>query len=219
MRRKFWTLLAYCLLLGFLWVLLAVGSNRVVLAQSSSEATGEQPSVDALSVSGLAGNRLLPDQLTAFNDGIATAPIYLDGRALFSLSAIATDGQNAAESPAEVRAQEIQQRVNKVAKAYRQQKVAITITTENSSNLPEIVVGTQRLLTVTNLAAQISGHANTSSRARYLVGVVEDALERYRDERQPPFLWAQVRNTAVIAGCALLCQLVFSKIRHGQSYV
>lgn len=215
MRRKFWTLLTYCFLLGFFCFLLtAVSSDGVVLGQSSGETGREQLSVGTLSESRPSVNRLLPDQLTAFNDEIAIAPIYLDGRDLFSLSAIATDGQTTAESPVEARAQEIQQRLNKVAKAYRQQKVAVTITTENSSNLPEIVVGTQRLLTVTTLDVQISGHANTSSRARYLVGVVEDALERYREERQPTFLWAQVRNTAVIAGCALLCQLVLSKIRH-----
>lgn len=124
MRRKFWTLLTYCFLLGFFCFLLtAVSSDGVVLGQSSGETGREQLSVGTLSESRPSVNRLLPDQLTAFNDEIAIAPIYLDGRDLFSLSAIATDGQTTAESPVEARAQEIQQRLNKVAKAYRQQKV------------------------------------------------------------------------------------------------
>lgn len=134
--------------------------------------------------------RLLPDQFTVLPDVVEeVAPVYLDGRVVFDLSAPAVEGQN----PAEVRAQQIQRRLNSLAREQLTTPERITITTDNPSNLPEIVVGDQRLLTVTNLDAQMSGHSSPSARAAYLAEEINAAFERYRLERQPSFLWQQAQ--------------------------
>jgi len=152
---------------------------------------------------GSAVTRLLPDQLTVLPDVIEeTAPIYLDGRALFHVSAPVVEGQN----PAEIRAQEIQQRLNEIAREQLTTPTQVTITTDNPSELPEIVVGTQRLLTVTNLDAQISGHGSTSDRALYLTEKLNDAFERHRLERQPSFLWQQAK---IAVGILIASSLFF----------
>ncbi|MEL6456038.1 MAG: mechanosensitive ion channel family protein [Cyanobacteria bacterium J06623_5] len=194
MRPRVWQWIG----LGLLFLCLSVGP---VGAQSWTDSIAGQSAV----------NRLLPEEWPVTTEAIETAPIYLDGRTLFYVSAPAAPDQRAAES----RAQEIQQRLNELAKAQKTSETpAISVTTDNPSNLPEIVVDSQRLLTVTNLDAQMSGHISTGARAYGLVDTFTEAFTRYRLERQPDYLWRQGKVALGICVLAAVIQLVLTRVAH-----
>jgi len=131
----------------------------------------------------------------------AIAPIYLDGRTLFSLSAPAVEG----EQPAELRAQEIQQRLNELATSQMNDPQAVTVAIDEPTQLPIILVDGQQFLTVTNLDAQLNGYVNTREYAFVLRNIIEEAFNRYRTERQPDFLQQQSQKAiGIIAGVLLL---------------
>ncbi|MEO1620012.1 MAG: mechanosensitive ion channel family protein [Cyanobacteria bacterium J06632_3] len=179
-------------------------------AQSSAPtAPSTAPSATEALTSNGAVNRLLPEQWVIAAETVDTAPIYLDGRTLFQVSAPADPGQQ----PAETRAQKIQKRLNELAREQQNDSSLITITTDNPSELPEIVVGDQRLLTVTSLDAQINGQ-EPSERAIFVADDIRMALENYRLERQPEFLWQQARVATGILFIAGLLQLLIRRISH-----
>ncbi|HEY9888117.1 MAG TPA: mechanosensitive ion channel family protein, partial [Candidatus Obscuribacterales bacterium] len=70
-------------------------------------------------------------------------------------------------------------------------RVASAIDAE--SNQPIITVNDEVLMTVTYLDARLNGSNSLTLRATEIVGEVEDALTRYHQERQPDFLWRQLR--------------------------
>ena len=192
MRPRVWQWLG----LALLFFCLSVGRAG---AQSWTDSIPGQSAV----------NRLLPEEWPVTSETIDTAPIYLDGRTLFYVSAPAASEQRAAES----RAQEIQQRLNKLARAQQTDTPpTITVTTDNPSNLPEIVVGSQRLLTVTSLDAQMSGHISPSARAYGLVDTLSNAFVRYRVEHQPDYLWRQAKVALGICVTAGVIQLILARV-------
>ncbi len=170
----------------------------------SSEAPSPAPSPTPS-----AAERLLPSQLSSewvMPEAVDTAPIYLDGRTLFLISAPAVDQQR----PAESRAQEIQQRLYEIASktfAANDPPPTVSIKVDEASNLPVISVNDTSLLTVTLLDAQISGHANPITYADILQTDLERAFRRYWQERQPKFWQQQAKVAAVIVVIALLLQL------------
>lgn len=182
-------------------------------AQAQSEAPAEAPaSVLFESSRGAAGGesveRLLPsgwslsELLTG--DSVdrlgALAPVYLDGRTIFYVSAPVVDGQY----PAEARAQKIQSRFNRFAEEQLSNNQQIDITIDGPTQLPIITVDDEQFLTVTNLDAQFSGHGTPGLYAIALKSDIEAALERYRLERQPAFIQQQARMSAVLVGGMLL---------------
>lgn len=152
-------------------------------------------------------NRLLPGPLSVSAEEVAIAPIYLDGRTLFYVSAPEVNGQQ----PAEKRAQEIQDRLYKIAKSQTA-PLDTQVKIDEPSNLPVVMVGDQTLLTVTQLDAQVTGYANASDRAQAIATDLQIALQSYLTERQPDFWQRQAKVAAGILLGAILIQLVINRI-------
>ncbi|MEM8505529.1 MAG: mechanosensitive ion channel domain-containing protein [Cyanobacteria bacterium P01_D01_bin.1] len=138
----------------------------------------------------------------------AIAPVYLDGRTIFYLSATTTAGPEAAE----LRAQEIQKRLNILAREQLSSRPAVTVITNQPTGLPVIEVGNEPFLTVTTLDAQIIGLSSPGEYARTLAENLETAFSRYRLERQPDFLQQQVILSTGAVVVALLIQIVLRQL-------
>lgn len=155
-----------------------------------------------------AAGRLLPDQWTISPGSTEAAPIYLDGRTLFWVSAPAVADQ----LPAEDRAQEIQQRLYSLVR-QTQGSLTVTVEVDQPSNLPVIFVNGQPLLTITELDARLSGHASPGDRAAVLQADLQAAFQRYQAERQPDYLQRQIQVAAAIVILAVLLQAVANRLR------
>lgn len=155
-----------------------------------------------------AASRLLPDQWTISPGSIEAAPIYLDGRTLFWVSAPAVSDQ----LPAEDRAQEIQQRLYSLVR-QTQGSLTVTIEEDQPSGLPVIFVNGQPLLTVTELDARLSGHASPSDRAAVLQADLQAAFRLYQAERQPDYWQRQIKVAGAIIVVAVLLQAGANRLR------
>ena len=173
-----------------------------------------------LSQSRTSVERLLPSDWTlgdsAVGESGAVAPIYLDGRPLVYLSAPAVEG----EQPAEIRAQEIQQRLNQLATSQGSVPPVITVAIDEPTQLPVVFVDGQQFLTVTNLDAQFSSYVSPGEYAVVLRNTIETAFERYRTERQPDFLRQQAQwAVGIVVGTFLLIfgsKYVQQRLQHRQ---
>ena len=165
-----------------------------VIAQESRPDTSSAPEQRP------AVRRLVPDQWLLPSTGIDGAPIYLDGRTLFQVSAPAVAGRR----PAEDRAQQIQRQLNGITREIdAPPKVEVSI--DQPSNLPVIEVNDQMLLTATNLDAQLSGYASPNLLALTLAENLRTAFDRYFLERSPAFLQRQLKiAVGILLGAALL---------------
>lgn len=190
-------------------------------SQSTSQSTSQSSPTDAapsivLSEPNAGANRLLPGPLSVTAEEVAIAPIYLDGRTLFYVSAPQVEGQ----SPAEERAQEIQERLYELARSQTTTPLSVQVEIDQPSNLPVIVASPtetpqaeqQTLLTVTQLDAQVAGYADAQDRAQAIAREIQTALGRYIAERQPQFWQQQTKTAAAIIGVAVLLQLVANRI-------
>ena len=204
--------LIFCLTVG---LLLASLLAQPSYSQSSSPQASPQPDSPAESTapgivlseptSGV--NRLLPGPLSVTAEQTAIAPIYLDGRTLFYVSAPEVEGQQ----PAEERAQEIQNRLYEIARSQKDEPLSVEAQIDEPSNLPIIVVGDRTLLTITQLDAQISGYADARDRANAVANEVQTALQLYISERQPKFWQRQLQKAVVIVGSAIILQLLANR--------
>ncbi|WAL59489.1 mechanosensitive ion channel family protein [Thermocoleostomius sinensis] len=131
---------------------------------------------------------------------INSAPVHLDGRVLFRVAPTEN-------FTADIRAAEIEQRLSRLASDTADPE-ALTVDWALAGNQPVIQVNGDLLFTVTSQDAQLSGLSDPTVRAEQLSQVIEDALERYQEERQPQYLQQQLR----IAGVILLIMLVLSWI-------
>ncbi len=175
--------------------------------QSQPSSPAPTPPTSSSAESRSATGRLLPtwpltDLVTNPADDKADsfAPIYLDGRTVFYLSAPAVEGQQ----PAETRAEEIQQRLNQAARRQLGQDQSVTVKTDQPSQLPVIFVDDLLLLTVTDLDAASSSYGDPSLYAIALQENIETAITRYRLERQAAFLIQQARIAIAIITAATL---------------
>ncbi|MGB3672710.1 MAG: mechanosensitive ion channel family protein [Phormidesmis sp.] len=155
-----------------------------------------------------------PATSPADTEGDSSAPIYLDGRTVFYLSAPPVDGPVDGPQPAETRAKEIQQRLNQAARQQLTQDQTVSVETDQPSQLPVIFVDDLPLLTVTSLDAANSGYADPGLYAIALQANIETALGRYYQERQPTFLKQQARIAIAIIGVALLLFWFSKRIEH-----
>ena len=167
--------------------------------QTSTDQNGTTPSS---SEPGSAVNRLLPEQLMLPSQTLEAAPIYLDGRTLFRVSAPVVEGQR----PAEARAAEIQQRLYAFARQL-EGPPNVTVSVDSASNLPVIYVNDQSLLTVTNADAQLGGYASPRLLALSWSDILTGAFDRYFQERSPTFLQQQAKTALGILTGAVLLQL------------
>lgn len=205
---------------------LCIPTDLSITARPSS---AQSPEVPIVPDSQDAVTRLLPSALPLTNpistqvqtESIAIAPIYLDGRTLFQLGAPAVE--NTADNPrngpnaAEIRAQEIQPRLYRIAQEQIAQKQTdspdpISITIDQASQLPIISVGDEHLLTVTTLDAQQNGYVDRNEYAIALRATIETGLDRYQLERQPAFLKQQAKIAVGIIGTALFMFLGSKRI-------
>ena len=185
---------------------LALPSWSQSVGQSGSP-VGEAPASGiVLSEPNAGANRLLPGPLSVTAEEIAIAPIYLDGRTLFYVSAPDVDGQQ----PAEERAQEVQTRLNKIARSQTA-PLDTKVNIDEPSNLPVVTADDQTLLTVTQLDAQVAGYANVSERADAIARDIQTALTSYVTERQPDFLQRQAKIAAAMLFGAILLQLSINR--------
>ena len=203
--------LLQCLALGMAIALTLSGSTFTnTLAQNISPdispPTSIGQSVDPVDQRP-AVRRLVPDQLLLPSTGIDAAPIYLDGRTLFQVSAPAVTGQR----PAEDRAQQIQQRLNEITRKIDvPPKVDVSI--DQPSNLPIIEVDDQMLMTATNLDAQLGGYASPNLLALTLADRLRGAFDRYFQERSPTFLRHQAKVAIGIIVCTIMLQLAAMRL-------
>lgn len=140
--------------------------------------------------------QLAPPEVRAFFDNggsVETAPVYLDGRSLFSVAA-PTEGSGLTAAR---RADEIELRLAQFARELttgdRLSTLAVTYTLDEESNQPVISVNGEALMTVTFLDGELSGIGNLSLRAEQIVRDLQRGLRRYYQERQPDFVWEQLR--------------------------
>ena len=158
---------------------------------------------------------LAPPEIRALFENSAAeaelAPIYLDGRALFEVTAPIEGGTWTATN----RAHEIQQRLKRIAVQEMAgpdslDNLAVISQLDENSNQPVIYVNGEVLMTVTFLDATLSGSSNLSLRAIQIVRDLEDALTQYYLERQPDFLWARGRWVAVTVLLTLLASFALA---------
>ena len=192
-----------------LWLPSLAAAQAPTEVMPSPTTSVDAPVLPAASEELSATERLLPDQWTISAGAIEAAPIYLDGRTLFWVSAPAV----AEQLPAEDRAQEIQQRLYTLV---RQTQGVLTVTVEDDqpSGLPVIFANGQPLLTVTELDARLSGHASPSDRAAVLQADLQAAFRRYREERQPSYWQRQIKIAGTIIVMAVLLQAGANRLRH-----
>jgi moderate conductance mechanosensitive channel len=138
--------------------------------------------------------------LSPVGNYINSAPVHLDGRVLFRVAP-------AENFPADIRASEIEQRLSRLADEEADPE-ELTVDWSMAGNQPVIEVNGDLLFTVTSQDAQLSGLSDPTVRAEQLSQVIEDALERYQEERDPQYLWQQAK----IAGIILLVTLILSWI-------
>ncbi|KPQ37466.1 MAG: small conductance mechanosensitive channel [Phormidesmis priestleyi Ana] len=151
-------------------------------------------------------NRLLPEQLVEDSDAIDASPVYLDGRVIFRVTAPASAGQVAAEE----RAQTVQQRINSLIRDVEDtdESVNVSVSIDEESNLPVILVNGQLLTTVTSLDAERNGYVDPYNLALTLETKLEQAFVRYSIERSPEFLLRSARFSAGILIGAVLLQIL-----------
>ena len=215
--RFFWRSVCYSaialmitgLLLGALAPRAAIALPSTSLAQLFSERS-VLLSQEAASSSGL----LLPTVASETPDSL---PIYLDGRELFRLSAPAVeDAGVGGQSPTEVRAQEIQSRLNAIARDLlndSQPLPNVRFEIDSPSNLPVIFVAEQPFLTVTTLDAQLSGYANPRELAAVFTSRLQRAFERFLQERSPEAFQQQCQLAFAILGAAAAAQLTIRRLQ------
>ncbi len=151
--------------------------------------------------------RLVPDQWLLPSTGIDAAPIYLDGRTLFQVSAPAIAGQR----PAEDRAQQVQRQLNGITREI-DASPNVKVSVDQPSNLPVIEVNDQMLLTATNLDAQLGGYASPNLLAITLAENLRTAFDRYFLERSPAFLQRQGKIALGIIISAIALQLAAMRL-------
>ena len=146
------------------------------------------------------------------------APIHLDGRALFD---VAAPTESVGTLTAAERAQEIEQRLVDMAQEFvspeHLEALEVSSRIDPESNQPIIEVNGSPLMTVTYLDARLDGSNSLTVRAAQMVDQVADAIQRYSHERQPEFLWQQVRWLLATLLITLLASFAISHFSQGLS--
>jgi moderate conductance mechanosensitive channel len=125
---------------------------------------------------------------------VATAPVQLDGRPLFTVTAPSvkeTTQKQSNTSPLQVRLQGIESQLNRLTRSnLNLETLRVEAAIDSTSNLPVISVNGQYLMTVTALDSQLAGQDPTA-RANRLTKTIKEALIQAQQERQPNFLRQQ----------------------------
>jgi moderate conductance mechanosensitive channel len=138
---------------------------------------------------------------------VATAPVQLDGRPLFTVTAPSvkeTTQKQSNTSPLQVRIQGIESHLNRLKRSnLNLESLTVTAAIDSTSNLPVISVNGQYLMTVTTLDSQLAGQDPTA-RANRLTKTIKEALIQAQQERQPNFLRQQsIISVGILVGMFL----------------
>ncbi|MEB3212524.1 MAG: mechanosensitive ion channel domain-containing protein, partial [Leptolyngbyaceae bacterium] len=131
-------------------------------------------------------------------------PVTLDGRILFFVAD--TD-----QVSASARAALISQRLDALASGGGSLEVGWSV--DDESQLPLLTVNGSVLMTVTKADAQLKGLPRPGLLATELVTSLEDALSRYREERQPDYLRNQFRTAALGLVLLILASVGISRVQ------
>lgn len=164
---------------------------------------------------------LAPPNVRAFfsldQDKLASAPVRLDGRIIFWVAAptLSPDATSQDSLSANQRAQEIELRLSDLAsRPFDPKTLTVNWELETASKQPVIYVNGEFLLTVTALDAQLNGLNDLELRAEVTASAVREALLRYQQERQPPYLWQQGRYAVGIVIGMLLLTFTVMNLQH-----
>jgi moderate conductance mechanosensitive channel len=140
------------------------------------------------------------------NSEVESRAITLDGYELFFIASPAiTDNDS---KPISQRVQTIQNTLQQIANS-NSKRIDVTTRVDRNSSLPIISINDRYLMTVTTLDAQLQG-SNVQRQASEFVGILEGALERAKQERQPEYLIRQGVTTAGIVVGAIALSYVFA---------
>jgi small conductance mechanosensitive channel len=154
--------------------------------------------------------------LTGSSAEVSTVPVRLDGRILFQVAAPAIENQSGEQFSlsAQQRAQEIERRLYSLLEnGVTQRNLRVSQDFDQQSNQPIIRVNGEFLSTITSLDAQINGYTNPTLKAQEIVRSVEEGLEAYFREREPDYLWRQIRWSGAISILSVLMYLGLSFLR------
>jgi moderate conductance mechanosensitive channel len=148
---------------------------------------------------------------------VATAPVQLDGRPLFTVTAPSvkeTTQKQSNTSPLQLRLQGIESQLNRLTRSnLNLETLKVEAAIDSTSNLPVISVNSQYLMTVTTLDSQLAGQDPTA-RANRLTKTIKEALIQAQQERQPNFLRQQsVISVGILAGI-LLSSWILQRLQH-----
>jgi moderate conductance mechanosensitive channel len=148
---------------------------------------------------------------------VATAPVQLDGRSLFTVTAPSvkeTTQKQSNTSPLQVRLQGIESQLNRLTRSnLNLETLRVEAAIDSTSNLPVISVNGQYLMTVTALDSQLAGQDPTA-RANRLTKTIKEALVQAQQERQPNFLQQQSVISVGILVSMLLSSWILQQLQH-----
>ena len=156
-------------------------------------------------------NNWLDFQRPASN--IDTATVRLDGRRLFLVTAlqVSEDAETNASVPVKQRVREIESKLHGfVRNDFDPDTLQVIYQIQNG--LPVIYANDQSLLTVTAEDAEIYG-VDLQRRAEDLTTLIQEALIRAKQERQPTFLRQQGYLAGPIAGLIAVVSYLISRVQ------
>jgi moderate conductance mechanosensitive channel len=154
---------------------------------------------------------------TTTDTQVATAPVQLDGRPLFTVTAPSvkeTTQKQSNTSPLQVRLQGIESQLNRLTRSnLNLETLKVEAAIDSTSNLPVISVNGQYLMTVTTLDSQLAGQDPTA-RANRLSKTIKEALIQAQQERQPNFLRQQSVISVGILVSMFLSSWILQRLQH-----
>lgn len=148
---------------------------------------------------------------------VATAPVHLDGRHVFTLAAssVKENSRQNNTSPIQLRIQGIEANLNRVINSsnLNPETLNVNAAMDATSSLPVISVNGRYLMTVTTLDAQLEGE-DPAAHANNLTKTIKEALIQARQERQADFVLEQVGISAVILGGMFLVSSMLKRFQH-----
>jgi len=167
-----------------------------------------------------------PERLIDPYSGSNTAPfvvgdVHLDGRQIFALAApaLSKEQQEALSiSPIQQRVQAIRSQLLESAKKnLDREALKVTYQIDPTTQSPIIYINDDYLMTVTSADARLYG-LDPTSHAQNLIGIIQEALILFQQERQPAFLRRQgLRAAGILVSVCLLSFAIFYRQRYIKS--
>ncbi|HEY9657825.1 MAG TPA: mechanosensitive ion channel family protein, partial [Allocoleopsis sp.] len=187
----------------------------IAATPSPSKSTDSTANPSSLQLSLEKSVPFLSAKATEQNNSIDTDKVQLDGRNLFVIAAPAlTQTDQASDTtPIAERVRGIETTLQRIANSeFDPEQLEVTAEVDASSNLPVISINDQYLMTVTTLDAQLQVQ-EPERWADQLTGIIENALIRAHQERQPEYLTRQSLIASVVIVAILCISWVISQLQ------